>query len=313
MTTITAKIIADSISPQGVRLTTMQLRYPRFIHAEFMMHRMFSRNASSSRAVPVERLIADVERDPAVPLVWTKNQPGMQGIELLTPKEVASGVIEWAEALQNGIRHARRLIKLGAHKQLVNRLLEPFSHINVLVTATAWANFFALRCHAAAEPHMRLLAEAMWSARQESMPMRLEPGDWHTPYVTPSEWVTLTCQDSITDVLGLSRGDTVATAVRCSVARCARVSYLTTEGKPPTVEADLALYERLVGAAPMHASAAEHQATPDDFEDGPEVGIVQEDGSRWRQVVGYRHPELHGNLRGWVQYRKTLAGECKRD
>jgi hypothetical protein len=313
MTEISAKIIADSINPQGIRLTTMQLRYPRTIHAEFMTHRVFSRNASSSRAVPVDKLIADVERDPATPLHWGRNQPGMQAGDELTVEEVDAALLVLQNVRADVLYAARRLTAIGAHKQIVNRLLEPFSHINVVVTATDWANFFALRCHSAVEPHMRMLAEAMRGAQQASTPMRLVVGQWHLPYVTPAEWVALTCQDSIAGMLGLSRGIVDDTAIRCSVARCARVSYLTTEGKPPTVEADLALYERLVGAAPMHASAAEHQATPDEFEDGPAVDVVQEDGSRWRQVVGYRHPELHGNFRGWCQYRKTLTGECSHD
>jgi hypothetical protein len=67
---ITAKVIADSIADGCPRLITLQLRYPRFIHSEFMTHRAFSRNASSSRAIPVERLIQDVIDDPAMPVYW---------------------------------------------------------------------------------------------------------------------------------------------------------------------------------------------------------------------------------------------------
>jgi hypothetical protein len=216
-------------------------------------------------------------------------------------------------ARDNAVKMARAFITADYHKQIVNRLLEPFSHINVVVTATDWANFYAQRCHPAAEPHMQMLAEAMRKAQGESTPVRLVPGQWHLPYVTPEEWIDQTCNDSLCEMIGGRLPTAVATVVKVSVARCARVSYLTTEGKPPTVEADLALYEKLVGSRPMHASATEHQATPDEFEDGPVVEAVDDDGSRWRQVVGYQHPELHGNLRGWIQHRKTLPEECTRD
>ena len=303
MTTIIAKVIADSISPQGVRLTTMQLRYPRFIHAELMTHRVFSRNASSSRAVPVERLIADVESDPVVPLFWGKNQPGMQAgeecVERVQDPEISDTYYgsmtreqAWLAARDNAVKTAQAFTAAGYHKQIVNRLLEPFSHINVVATATEWANFFALRCHIAAEPHMQLLAEAMRAARNESTPIPLEPGQWHLPYVGNVTNVNQMPYREMPDALQW---------IKVSVARCARVSYLTTEGKPPTVEADLALYERLVGSQPMHASAAEHQATPD---------------GRTYDSMGpgeWHHPELQGNLRGWVQYRKTLPDECVKD
>ena len=102
---------------------------------------------------------------------------------------------------------------------------------------------------------------------------------------------------------------------KVSVARCARVSYLTHELKKPAPEADLKLYAQLVGGWPIHASPAEHQATPDEYEDGPRRDglVVADDGSRWRSVYGWRRPELHGNFVGWVQYRKTMAGEDGRD
>jgi len=189
--TITAKIIADSVSPDGVRITTMQLRYPRFIHAEFLTHRMFSRNASSSRAIPVERLIADIEADHAMPVYWGKNQKGMQAREECdgrvkswefgpSPSEFGGGMSwtaeeAWHFARDNAIKMARAFHEAGYHKQIVNRLLEPFSHINVLVTATDWANFYALRRHEDAQPEMKALADAMWEAQQASEPAKDPP------------------------------------------------------------------------------------------------------------------------------------------
>ncbi len=305
MTTISAQVITDSISPDGIRLTTLKLRYPRWIHAEFMTHRVFSRNASSSRAIPVARLIQDVLDDPAVPMFWGANQRGMQaGAEhdaMISIPTVSGGCRDvcrteaWLFARDRAVEIARALAEAGYHKQLVNRLLEPFSHIEVVVTATEWSNFFALRDHPAAEPHIQLLARRVKEAMAVSTPRPLLPGEWHLPFVTDR----ILHGDYIQADGSLLKGYTNELGIKLSVARCARTSYLTHEGKTPDVAADLELYDRLVGAVPLHASPCEHQATPDD--------IISEtpDGPTWR------FPKLHGNLWGWVQHRKTLPGECQ--
>lgn len=302
--TISAKIVADSVSlVAGHRLTTLQLRYPKFIHGEFMTHRVFSRNASSSRAIPVERLIKDVLSDPAMPIHWGRNQPGMQADEegreqvyipyfatsrgSLSPTTM-SRERAWLEAMDDAVRMARAFAEAGYHKQIVNRLLEPFCHINVVVTATEWSNFFALRRHADAQPEMRILADAIWAAMAESTPAPLRPGEWHLPYARPG--APLGLGDDLIDC------EEVPDEIAASVARCARVSYMTHEGKTPTREQDLALYQQLVGAQPIHASPAEHQATPDRL--GP-------DSPQWMQ------PNLHGNFCGWIQFRKLLPGESQ--
>lgn len=276
--TITAQIIADSISPDGIRLTTMQLRYPRFIHAEFMTHRTFSRNASSSRAIPVKKMIEDLRRDPAMPVYWGSNKPGMQAGSELPREQMDSCARDWLRAMESAINYTQDMVERDLHKQIANRVLEPWAHINVVVTATDWDNFFALRRHPDAQPEIKTLADAMWDAVQESTPIQTLPGQWHLPYVDERELLSLSVSQKV------------------SVARCARVSYLTHDGRQTTVEEDLALYERLVGSFPMHASPAEHQATPDRFVDNGAAGCWQS-------------PNEHGNFRGWVQYRKTLAGE----
>lgn len=290
MTTISAKIIADSISEHGKRITTMQLRYPRWIHAEFMTHRHFSRNASSSRAVPVERLIKDILEDPAIPMFWGKNQKGMQGGEecnvqvrtLMCVKElglrplVVSRESAWLHAMTAAIASATAFDEAGYHKQIVNRLLEPFSHINVVVTATEWSNFYALRRHRDAEPHIHLLADKMWEAQQASKPVLLKEGKWHAPYAPHDAFAR----------------------IPTSVACCASVSYKTVEGLAMTQERAVALHDKLVGNVPLHASPCEHQATPD--------------GAHWSSSNDeWLSPELHGNFVGWIQYRKTLKGECQ--
>lgn len=281
--TISAKIVEDSISPSKNRLTTMQLCYPRWIHAEFLTHRVFSRNASSSRAIPVAKMLEMVRSDPASPIHWGKNQPGMQAAcELdMHPKRYVQSL--WLQAAQAAAGFAERMEAEGAHKQIVNRILEPFQHIQVIVTATEWENFFALRAHKDAQPEIQALAVMMREAMNERNPTALKRDEWHLPYVTTSERNdALLVKDNL--------------LVKLSAARCARVSYLTHDGAIPKIAADLTLYERLVGSAPIHASPIEHQATPDHFD-----SIDDE----------WKCPHLHGNLRGWIQYRKTVEQQFK--
>ncbi len=277
---IAAQVIADSMSPQGKRITTLQLRYPKFVHGELMTHRVFSRNASSSRAIPIDRMIADVMDDPAMPVHWGKNQKGMQADEEFDDAEAAELRTVWLNARSRAVENARTLMKHGLHKQIANRVMEPFLNINTLVTATEFDNFFELRCHKDAQPEIRVLAEAMREEMYKSNTVLLRPGQWHLPYVTATEQKEYDAE----------------TNLKLSVARCARVSYLTQDGQKPSVEADHALYDRLIGSVPLHASPAEHQATPDTF------WITDTPRSNWR------HVEQHGNFVGWRQYRRTLAG-----
>lgn len=272
MTGITAKVVEDSISRAGVRLTTMQLRYPRFIHAEFMTHRVFSRNASSSRAIPVSKMLAQVWSDPATPIHWGANQAGMQAKEELTGwrRKLAQGIWRWSGRMMCGFVWAG--MKVGMHKQTANRLLEPWQFIHVIVTATEWENFFVLRDHPDAQPEIHALAIVMRTAMMQSKPRVLNQGEWHLPYITAAER-----RDFQPDLL-----------VKLSAARCARVSYLTHDGKAPSLVKDLDLYDRLVGNVPMHASPIEHQATPMTF------------SKSWS-----------GNFRGWTQYRKRVEYEME--
>lgn len=249
------------------------------VHSEFLTHRVFSRNASSSRAIPVAKMIEDLRRDPAMPVHWGKNQSGMQAHEELTEQEVEACKREWLKARDDAIASAQGLMALGLHKQIANRILEPWGHINVIVTSSAWSNFFELRAHPDAQPEIHALAVAMKIHMEESVPRPLVHGQWHLPYVTAEE-------------MALHPEEAVDHLIRLSVARCARVSYLTHEGRAPNAEEDLRLYDRLVGSRPLHASPAEHQASPD-VRDG--------DGTWWS-------PHLHGNFTGWVQYRKVLEG-----
>ena len=307
--TISASIVADSKGPNSPRLTTFQLKYPRFIHAEFMTHRVFSRNASSSRAIPVQKQIDMIREDTAMPSHWGKNQSGMQAdqetdtlIDLPSDDPEVGGYFgetpkdAWNIARDRAIEVAQAFHDAGYHKQLVNRILEPFSHISVVCTATDYENFFHLRCHKDAQPEIKILADLMHEAMELSTPRVLDANEWHLPYVT---------ENDIREVMDLTqiydKTDNIdpwtRMLIKLSVARCARVSYLTHDGVRPSIWKDMDLYERLVGGEPLHASPAEHQARPD--------GLI----FNAAELKDWENPHLHGNLTGYQQYRKLLPGE----
>lgn len=268
--TISARVVADSVSATGKRITTFVLTYPRFVHAEFMTHRVFSRNAASSRAIPARKIRASVQQEPAMPVYWGANQAGMQAERELSGLNLFFVKLLWTKAAYLMLAVNWLFEKLGLHKQIANRILEPWFNITVVVTATEWANFYHLRNHAKAQPEIKALAEAMLEAQNSSTPTLVGYGKWHLPFVEAAE------------LLGLG----VERALKVSVARCARVSYMNHEGLRSSFEEDQKLYERLVGEDPKHASPAEHQATP------------SEDRS-----------EPCGNFVGWVQYRKLFPSE----
>lgn len=292
--TIEAKIIKDSVGPNGVRLTTFVLKYPRFIHSEMMTHRAFSRNASSSRAIPFTKQMQMIKDDMAIPLEFRKNQRGMQAGEPIENQQLARDT--WIEAGHEAIKYAEELDALGIHKQYVNRLVEPYSHISVVVTATEYSNFFALRHHSMAQPEIAELARIMWDQYSTSEPQTLQSGEWHLPFVSMEEIEFLTDKEYIDTVGNTHRKITDwNTLIKMSVARCARVSYLTHEGKKPSQEDDYKLYDRLLAEQPIHASPSEHQAR----------AIPSEPcGSK-----DLSHNYRSGNFHGWVQYRKMLDGE----
>jgi thymidylate synthase ThyX len=219
--------------------------------AELNTHRALSRNSASSRARPVAKVIADVVEDPAMPLEWGRNQSGMQARERIDDAHAAQADDVWISARDAAVAHAQQLVELGVHKQLVNRVLEPFLWHVVVVSATEWDNFFAQRCHPDAQPEIRGAAEAMRDAIAASTPAEVREGGWHLPYLREGELDEL-----------LAAGHDLDVAKRISVARCARVSYLTQDGVRDWSK-DLELYDRLTTQQPPHASPLEHVATPD--------------------------------------------------
>lgn len=298
--TIKAKIICDSINARGTRITTYELEYPRFVHSELMTHRMFSRNCASSRAIPVKTMLELIEANPAMPIHWGKNQPGMQASEELdeNSKESAKGL--WLQAMKEAVSVARVMSGINAHKQVVNRLTETFQHMKVVVTATEYNNWFWLRAHADADPTIAELAYKMKEEYNNSIPMELRAGEWHLPYVNrirDDVRSPLVYLDSFGEVLG------VEDARMISASSCAQTSYRKSDD---SIEKAKAVFKRLIESEPVHASPVEHQAMYlcepyGDEDDWPE-GATHKDreGTFWS-----------GNFRDWIQWRQLIPNNVK--
>lgn len=265
-----ARVICDSLSPYGKRLTTIEVTFHRFVLAEMNTHRVFSRNTASSRAIPYKTMRDSVMNNPAIPLTWPAEQRGMQGGEELNEGLSLSAEIQWMRARDIAVETADRLHNLGVHKSVINRLLEPFQYVTSIITATYWTGFWEQRDSYLAQPEIREAARAMRHAYEHSSPQRLKLGEWHLPYIT---------SDDYKEAVERKYDKAYATSIfkMLSAARCARVSYLTHDGKR-SWDADLNLYNRLVTAYPPHWSPLEHVATPANY-------------------------QTKGNFDGWAQLR----------
>lgn len=240
------KILADSVAPSGKRLTTYVVTYPRSIHSELLTHRILSKSSSSSRAIPVKKLMDQILGNPALPVFWGSNKPGMQA-----GAELPADVIEECKAdilmLRNvALMVAERLEKRGMHKQDANRYLEPWMFITVIVSGTEWDNFFDLRCHPAAHPSLQKIAFMMRDARLANAPTYLKVGEWHVPFGDRGRFY-----------------DDSMDALKVAAARCARVSYLTHDGYHEPIK-DLALANSLISMG--HWSPFEHIAQALEFD-----------------------------------------------
>lgn len=237
-------------------LWTFELVYPRYIHSEFMTHRVFSRNASSSRAIPVKRMIEQVRENTVIPPKVFMNQKGMVGETEADPVTTTVFHVLWEEAAENACKTAEMMERLGIHKQHVNRILEPFKFIKVIVTATDWYNFFALRLAPDAQPEMRELAGAIYDEmdRYHNKDVGvLEIDKEHIvvslPYITDE------------DIKEVGKEE-YHLLMKISAARCARVSYNNHDGSKPDIKKDLELYEHLYNS--KHMSPMEHACIRDE-------------------------------------------------
>lgn len=334
-----AEVILASKGPEQRPIYTVRLRYPRIIHGEIMTHRVFSRNARSSRAVPVKTMLNEVSNTPFVPWHWGKNQKGMQADEecnALVPMQEylrsplvrnkpSTIELEWVEhpresawlrSKTTAYKVAKAMMEAGYHKQIPNRLLEPFSWIDTLITSTEWDNFLWLREHEDAEPHLQDLAALVHQAIDNATALSLEPGQWHLPYIGASD---AHHASNWADWYG---GDSFNTHAqqeflcKISAARCARISYKPFDGDA-SYERELERYDSLVTADRVHASPLEHQATPDRLVE--EKYHYRPTGVDVENKIGFERklqkfwscPHLHGNFKGYIQFRKTIPNEAK--
>lgn len=307
-----AKILADSVTLHGERLTTFEVTFPRIVLAEVNTHRMLSRSSASSRAIPVAKKIAQVEEDPFVPAVFGRNQKGMQAQTALSDEESGAALGVWVNAAKEAIVQARRLAEIGVHKQLANRLLEPFAWHTAIITATDWSNFWHLRVNPEAQGEFQAAAAMMLALYEKSEPRFMNESEWHLPLVSPEERIVPNTSPVaprpsrlafLSAEAALVAVDAVTAAawerlVKISVARCARVSYLTHDGVRDQEE-DLTLYDRLLAGG--HLSPLEHAARPMDDRE-----------RRIFEQMPVAAPPTHylGNFNGWVQHRKLVPGEA---
>lgn len=270
------KVIADSLAPSGVRLTTLQVTLPRIVLAELNTHRDFSRNSASSRAIPVEKMIDRVETDPFIPIYWGKNQKGMQtGAEVDEATCLRASHL-WLKGRDYMVKIAQEMHELGIHKSLCNRLTEPWMWITVVMTSTDWKNFFDQRCHPDAEIHFQKIAGMMKECILHSTPKIVPVGGWHLPYLEMDD------HDYIFRTF--DQCSQLQMAKMVSVARCARVSYVQHGDKKKSVEKDFGLATDLIkGSGELgHRSPFEHVA---------------------QAVYGAMRS---GPFRGWHQFRKEV-------
>lgn len=323
------KILLDSLGPSGKRLTTWELTYPRMVHQELLTHKIFSRNSASSRAIPAATLRKRVLDDPARPVWWGKAQKGMQAEEELSDEPFETRkVIDytndndgpqpifatdsrsprmraqdwWGRGLQLMAAHHEEGERLELHKQIVNRVLEPWMYVTVILTATEYGNWFALRDHEDAQPELRHLAAEMRRLYKACQPSPLGAGQWHIPMLDPEEIPDLLSKLSTTDPEHQTHF-----LLKVATGRIARVSYLTHDGVRDPGE-DVLLHDRLTRSG--HWSPFEHCAQAMTTEQWNEwVGDLR------TQCVENRRPfepsDL-GNLVGFKQYRKLFYNEHRR-
>lgn len=308
------ELVADSQSKSGLPIRTFVLTYPRFIHGEVMTHRLFSRNAMSSRAIPVEKMIENIQENYAYPAHWGKNQPGMQakeehnepvtidldwlvgGLSYTVSREEA-----WQESMQLAISVAKGYANAGYHKQIVNRLLEPYQMMRTVMTSTELDNWYWLRNHEDAQPEIKILAGLMLECQNKSTPKVLSNFEWHTPFYMNGVW-SASSDDGLRDMYG----HTLQEALKISSSCSAQASFRKAD---ESIEKAERVWDRLVDSEPVHASPFEHQAKPMNYCTISEAMFLSDKIEPLEK--GVTHYDINdnlwsGNFKGWIQHRQLI-------
>ena len=315
---ITVKILKDSISEKGKRMVSYELEYPRYIHCELLTHRMLSKNCSSSRAIPIEKMLRYIEGNMGIPVYLGQNKGGMQADVEIQDKAKALSV--WRDGYVKVKETVKELVDLGLHKQTANRLTESYQMMKVVVSATDWDNFWNLRLHKDAQPEFLMLVHKMYLAMQNSRPTKLRAGEWHLPYVEISQ--TEEPEDTYyyyyeTDTTGTETDGymfevqlTLEEALQRSTAHCASVSYRTEELSPKACEN---IYNMLIKADVVHSSPLEHQGTPMEISRWTMSGFddrnLVDDVETWEEGITHMKRTgdfCSGNLTGFIQHRHMI-------
>lgn len=294
---IVARIITDSIY-NGHRMTTFELEYNRWILAEVNTHRVISKNSASSRAVPFEKMTEMIDAAPAMPVHWGKNQAGMTAKEELSDNDISVAKTSWISAKNAVMTFSKHLYSMNLHKQVINRLLEPWSMMKTVASGTDWGNLLYLRDDEDAQPEFRELAICIRKCLEDSVPTELKVSEWHLPYVT-----TTRIDGVIKYLDSTGSGLELEEAKKISASCCAQVSYRRLN---ETKEKALEIFGKLFSGRKPHMSPTEHQATP--IKKRLSVNEIF-DFSTWEDGITHvdRNCVLHsGNLSGWIQYRQTL-------
>lgn len=261
--TIKVKLLKDSVAPNSVRLCTWELKYPKFIHPQVMTHRQFSRNVQSTRAIPTKKWIKMISDDMVFPSKWGINQRGMEAARYIEDVETKNNLcLAWSSAFDQMLAVIIYLEDIAGeklHKQIINRLLEPWAHVVAIVSSTFHRNFFKLRCAHNAQPEIQELAIKMRDVYNSSDPTLIPLGEWHLPLILEDEFNEYTNED----------------LRKISVGRCARVSHLTHDGTRDPAK-DIELHDKLCNDG--HWSPFEHVATPSTL-----IGPISGNFAGWAQ------------------------------
>lgn len=307
---ISATVLLDSVTPEGVRLLTFENEKPRIILAEENTHRALSKNSASSRAIPFAKMAEQLK---GRPVRFGQANPGMQdkGEDFDALINGYTAEEWWHLAMLSAKNFSEAFYDAGYHKQVYNRLTEPFQMMKTVMSGTEWNNYFWLRDDNAADPTIAEVAQCMRVARESSTPMMLYPGEWHLPYVERWRDGSGILHYGIEHDNGGTVELTLEQAIKVSAARCAAVSFRNVDYG---LEKSEQVHARLVGDERKHSSAMEHQATPmkkADLWNGEAVNVPQFPDT-WEDGISHLSKDRSlwsGNFRGWIQYRKTIPGE----